>query len=768
MTKQDKTVSPETGKDPVCGMSVDAKSTHRYQHKGQTFCFCSAGCQSKFATSPDHYLAEGDKQEATELGVWHTCPMHPEVRQSGPGTCPKCGMALEPEAPSLGDSEHPELVDFRRRFLFSLPFTTMVFALAMLGHGHSWLPGIWQNWLELMLATPVVLWAGRPFFVRGIQSVINRSLNMWTLIGLGTSLAYLYSLVATVAPRVFPEAFAIDGRVSVYFEASAMIISLTLLGQLMELRARAQTSGAIKALLGLAPTTARRINDDGSEEDIAIENIQVGSRLRVTPGEKIPIDGIVEEGRSSVDESMLTGEPIPVTRTRGDRVIGATLNTNGTLVIRSEKVTSDTTLAQIVSLVIQAQRSRAPMQRLADVVSGYFVLVVLTVAIITFLSWGFVGPDPSWVYGLINAVAVLIVACPCALGLATPMSIMVATGKAANSGVLFHDAAAIEALRLIDTIVIDKTGTLTEGKPTFKKAVSLGELSADEVLRLAASLNQGSEHPLARAIVMAARERDMNLATVSDFDSESGIGVTGQLNGQLNGQQLSLGNTKFMRQHHVDVNSAQSSADQMRNQGASVMYLALSGKLVGLLAVSDPIKSSTHAAIRALHERGLKIIMATGDGEITAQAVASELGIDEVHSEVTPRDKLNLMSRLQAEGRKVAMAGDGINDAPALAQADVGIAMGTGTDVAMNSAQVTLIKGDLRGILEARRISELTVSNMRQNLLFALIYNSAGVPVAAGILYPLFGLLLSPMIAALAMSLSSVSVISNALRLRGQ
>ena len=548
------------------------------------------------------------------------------------------------------------------------------------------------------------------------------------------------------------------------FEASSVIITLTLLGQLMELKARAQTSAAIKALLNLAPKIARRVNSDGSEEDVAIEDIQVGDRLRVTPGEKVPVDGVVEEGSSSVDESMLTGEPVPVRKLAGDQVIGATLNTSGSLTIRSEKVGDDTTLSQIVNLVAQAQRSRAPMQRLADYVAGYFVVTVVAIAVTTFIVWGLIGPEPSWVYGLINAVAVLIIACPCALGLATPMSIMVATGKGAGAGVLFHDAASIEALRQIEVIVVDKTGTLTEGRPVYKESKSVSDYSEEQILQIAASLDQGSEHPLAKAIVSAARDSDLSLQPVVNFDSESGIGVTGDIGDDA----VILGNTKFLEQQGVEVSGAESIANDMREQGASVMYLAVNGVLAGLLSVTDPIKESTQGAIDDLHKRGLRIVMATGDGKVTASAVARQLGIDEVHSEVTPQEKLDLISKLQEEGHKVAMAGDGINDAPALAKADVGIAMGTGTDVAMSSAQVTLVKGNLRGISEARRISELTVANMRQNLLFALFYNSAGVPIAAGVLFPFFGILLSPMIAALAMSLSSVSVVGNALRLRGQ
>ena len=671
-------------------------------------------------------------------------------------------MTLEPVLPSLDDDENPELRDFQRRFWWTLPLTAIVFVLAMLGHRLQWMDMVVQSWLELVLATPIVLWAGWPFFVRGWQSMVNRSPNMWTLIGLGTGAAYLYSVVATIAPQVFPASFVSMGRVAVYFEAAAVIISLTLLGQVLELKARSQTSAAIKSLLGLAPKTARRIRADGTEEDVPLSHVHVDDVLRVRPGEKVPVDGMVTEGSSAVDESMLTGEPMPVSKRVGDKVIGATLNTSGALVMRSEKVGSATVLAQIVQMVAQAQRSRAPMQRMADLVAGYFVVSVVVIALLTFFVWGFFGPEPSWVFGLINAVSVLIIACPCALGLATPMSIMVATGLGATRGVLFRDAAAIENFRKIDTLIIDKTGTLTEGRPAFDRAVPAPGFSADEVLRLAASLDQGSEHPLAETIVRAARERGLVLDKPENFESGSGIGVRGQ----VGGRQLALGNTTLMQQIGVSVDGLLPQAETLRNEGASVMHLAVNGQLAGLLAVSDPIKPSTPEALATLKAAGLRIVMATGDGLTTAQAVAGRLGIDEVHGEVKPADKLILVEKLQQEGRIVAMAGDGINDAPALAKANVGIAMGTGTDVAMNSAQVTLVKGDLRGIAIARALSEATVSNMKQNLLFALLYNALGIPIAAGVLYPLTGWLLSPMIAALAMSFSSVSVIGNALRLR--
>ena len=698
---------------------------------------------------------------AVPAGTIYTCPMHPEVQQDHPGNCPKCGMTLEPIIPLDAEDNH-ELLDFQRRFWWTLPLTVIVTVLAMFGHRLGWFDMAAQSWIELVLSLPVVLWTGWPFFVRGWRSVVQRSPNMWTLIGLGTGAAFVYSVVATLAPQVFPASFVAMGRVAVYFEAAVVIISLTMLGQILELKARSQTSAALKSLLGLAPKTARRINADGSEEDVPLAHVHVGDLLRVRPGEKVPVDGVVTEGRSAVDESMLTGEPVPVTKRVGDALIGATLNTSGALVMRSEKVGAATMLAQIVQMVASAQRSRAPMQRMADVVAGKFVLVVVAIAVATFFVWGLFGPEPSWVFGLINAVAVLIIACPCALGLATPMSVMVATGRAATQGVLFRDAAAIEKMREVDTLIVDKTGTLTEGRPAFETAIATPEFTPGEVLRLAASLDQGSEHPLADAIVSAAREQGLLLAKPFDFESGSGIGVRGT----VEGRRLALGNTALMEQVGIDVAALKLDAERLRSEGASVMHLAVDGRLAGLLAVTDPIKSSTPEAIRTLHASGLRIVMATGDGLTTARAVGSKLGIDEVHGEVKPADKLALVEKLQQEGHVVAMAGDGINDAPALARADVGVAMGTGTDVAMNSGQVTLVKGDLRGIAAARQISTDTVRNMRQNLLFAFVYNGIGVPIAAGLLYPFTGWLLSPMIAALAMSLSSASVIFNALRLR--
>ncbi|WP_170847812.1 copper-transporting P-type ATPase [Pseudomonas linyingensis] len=688
--------------------------------------------------------------------------MHPEVRQIGPGTCPKCGMALEPVLPELEEEENPELKDFTRRFWWTLPLTVIVTALAMVGHQLQLFHGTTQNWVELALSSPVVLWAGWPFYVRCARSIVTRNPNMWTLIGLGTAAAYLYSVAATLVPGVFPTTFVQDGRIGVYFEAAAVIISLTLLGQTLELKARSQTSAAIKALLGLAPKTARRINADGSEEDIPLGHVHSGDHLRVRPGEKVPVDGRVLEGESAVDESMLTGEPLPVSKRAGDALIGATLNRHGSLVMEAQKVGSATVLAQIVQMVTQAQRSKAPLQRLADVVAGWFVLVVIAIAMLTFIGWGLWGPQPSWVFGLINAVAVLIIACPCALGLATPMSVMVATGKAAGNGVLFRDAAAIEHLRRIDTLIVDKTGTLTEGHPAFHSVEAAADFEADEVLRLAASLDQGSEHPLAQAIVEEARERELQLSKAQNFESASGIGVRGQ----VDGRPLLLGNTTLLEEAGVDVEPLREQAEALRGEGASIMYLAVDQRLAGLLAVADPIKATSRQAVERLQADGVTVIMATGDGLTTARAVARQLGIEEVHGEVKPQDKERLAARLQQEGRRVAMAGDGINDAPALARADVGIAMGTGTDVAMNSAQVTLVKGDLLGILRARSLSVATVRNMHQNLTFAFLYNAMGIPLAAGLLYPLTGHLLSPMIAALAMSLSSVSVVGNALRLR--
>jgi Cu+-exporting ATPase len=724
---------------------------HEHEHHHASH---NAAAAAHAGDAPPPALAAGE--------TIYTCPMHPQIRQPGPGNCPICGMALEPVMPTLEEGPDPELVSFRRRFWWTLPLSILVMVLAMAGH---YLPGLTataRTWLELVLTLPIVFWAGWPFFARWAQSIRHRSPNMWTLIGTGVGAAFLYSLAATLVPDLFPQGFEAHGRVGVYYEAAAVIVSLTLLGQILEMKARSQTSAAIKSLLGLAPKTARRIRDDGGEEDVPLTHVHIGDRLRVRPGEKVPVDGVVVEGRSNLDESMITGEPVPVEKQAGDKVIGATINGNGSLVMHAEKIGAQTVLSQIVQMVAQAQRSRAPMQRMADAVSYWFVLAVLTVAVLTLIVWGFAGPEPRWTYALLNAVAVLIIACPCALGLATPMSIMVATGKGATSGILFRDAEAIESLRTIDTLIVDKTGTLTVGKPAFHSVVAAPGMGENDVLRYAASLDQGSEHPLADAIVAEARRRGLELGKPEDFESGSGIGVRGQ----VDGRRVAVGNTVLMQQLGIDAAPLREAAETRRAEGASVMFVAVEGKLAGLVAAADPIKDTTFDAIRQLHDAKIRIVMATGDGLTTANAVAARLGIDEIHGEVRPQDKVELVAALQAQGRRVAMAGDGINDAPALARANVGIAMGTGTDVAMNSGHVTLVKGDLRGIARARQLSQATVTNMKQNLIFALIYNALGVPVAAGVLYPTFGILLSPMFAAVAMSLSSVSVVTNALRLR--
>lgn len=759
------TSADDSIKDPVCGMAVKNQLNYSFSFKDVMYYFCCNGCKDKFSRSPEEYLAESLKDSPVSVpkaGTIYTCPMHPQIRQDHPGNCPICGMTLEPLLPELEEEGNSELVDFQRRFWWTLPLTIIVTPLAMFGHKLNLFEFHIQTWVEMVLSIPIVLWAGWPFFYRGWQSVVNRSPNMWRLIGLGAGAAFLYSVIATVAPQLFPASFMSMGRIGVYFEAAAVIISLTLLGQVLELKARSQTSAAIKSLLGLAPKTARRLKSDGTDEDIPLANVHVGDLLRVRPGEKVPVDGIVTEGSSALDESMLTGEPLPVSKRTGDKVIGATMNTNGALVIKAERVGSATMLAQIVQMVAQAQRSIAPMQRMADIVAGYFVVTLVAIAVLTFFVWGFFGPEPSWVFGLINAVSVLIIACPCALGLATPMSIMVATGKGTTKGILFRDAAAIENLRKINTLIIDKTGTLTEGKPIFDKVIAAPGFTDDDILRLAASLDQGSEHPLANAIVRAARDRNLSLVKPENFESSSGIGVQGS----VDSRHLVLGNTTLMDKLGVSVDTLKAQAEELRSEGASVMHLAIDGKLAGLLAVSDPIKATTAEALQTLRDAGLRIVMATGDGLTTAKSVGKRLGIDEVYGEVKPANKLDLVSRLQNEGRIVAMAGDGINDAPALAKANVGIAMGTGTDVAMNSAQVTLVKGDLRGIAIARTLSDNTVGNMKQNLVFAFLYNALGIPIAAGLLYTLTGWLLSPLIAALAMSPSSASVITNALRLR--
>ncbi|CAM5199456.1 Cu+-exporting ATPase OS=Castellaniella defragrans OX=75697 GN=HNR28_003611 PE=3 SV=1 [Castellaniella defragrans] len=710
---------------------------------------------------PAEEVSKGGDQTHDKDTIY-TCPMHPQIRQDHPGNCPICGMSLEAEIPTLEEDENPELKDFRRRFWWSLPLTVIVVGLAMSTHFVHWLEGGAQSWIELILTTPVVFWAGKPFFVRGAQSVRNMSPNMWTLISLGTGAAYVYSAVATVTPRVFPAEFFDMGRISVYFEAAAAIISLTLFGQMLELKARSQTSQAIKSLMGLAPKTARRINADGSEEDIPLAHVHVGDKLRVRPGEKVPVDGLVLEGGSAIDESMLTGEPLPVTKHARDKLIGATQNTTGALVMRADKIGAETMLSQIVAMVAQAQRSRAPMQRMADSIAGYFVVAVVAAAVVTFFAWGFLGGEQGWVYGLINAVAVLIIACPCALGLATPMTIMVATGRAATQGILFKDAAAIENFHKINTLIVDKTGTLTEGRPRFDQIMEASGFTEQDVLSYAASLDRGSEHPLAQAIVQKARDQGLSLSPVEHFDSITGMGVQGQ----VAGKQLFLGNALLMSRENVDTSELTSQAESLRAEGASVMYLAIDDTLAGILSITDPVKESTAQALETLRHLGIQTIMATGDAITTARAVGKKLGIDTVHGEVTPADKYALVEQYQREGKIVAMAGDGINDAPALAKADIGVAMGTGTDVAMNSASVTLVKGDLRSIGQARLLSDLTIRNMKQNLGFAFLYNACGIPIAAGVLYPWTGWLLSPLIAALAMSLSSVSVISNALRLR--
>ena len=697
-------------------------------------------------------------------GTRYTCPMHPEIVRDAPGNCPICGMALEPMLPSTDDDEIPELRDFTRRFWWTLPLTLVTLGLAMLGHRTSFVTPEQRSWLELVLSAPVMLWAAWPFYQRWAQSIANRSPNMWTLIGTGVGAAFLYSVAATIVPGSFPDSFREHGRVGVYFEAAAVIVSLTLLGQILELRARSSTSAAIKALLRLAPPTARRLRPDGSDEEIPLDQVRAGDSLRVRPGDKVPVDGVVLEGHSSLDESLLTGESLPVSKDPGSRVIGGTQNTNGSLVMRAERVGSETMLAQIVDLVSQAQRSRAPMQRMADRVSFGFVLAVLGIAVMTLLVWGFFGPEPSWTYAVLNSVSVLIIACPCALGLATPMSVMVAMGRAALSGILFRDAAAIEKLREVDTLIVDKTGTLTEGRPAFRVAIPAEGFDEELLLQLAASLDAGSEHPLAQAIVAEARKRGLPLSKAESFESGTGLGVSGR----VDRRELALGSAALMRELGVGMEGLASEARAIRAEGASVMFLAANGELAGLIAVADPVKVTTLEALDALRKSGIRIVMATGDAAATAESVARSTGIAEVHGEMRPSDKAKLIATLHAEGHVVAMAGDGINDAPALAAADVGIAMGTGTDVAISSAQVTLVKGDLRGIARARSISAAAVRNMRENLGFALVYNALGVPIAAGVLWPWTGLLLSPMLAALAMSLSSVSVVGNALRLRSR
>ena len=755
-------------KDPVCGMTVDpATAEHKAACAGQTYFFCSAGCREKFVADPLRYVGAkpAPPPQPASAGAIYTCPMHPEIRQAGLGACPICGMALEPEVATAAEGPNPELVDMTRRFWVGLALAAPVFALEMAGHlanVNMLLPEGVSNWVQLVLATPVVLWAGWPFFERGWASLRTRNLNMFTLIAMGVGVAWAYSAVATVAPGLFPPAFrGADGAVAIYFEAAAVITVLVLLGQVLELRAREQTGAAIRALLDLAPKTARRIRADGADEDVALDGVHVGDRLRVRPGEKVPVDGELREGRSAIDESMVTGESMPVSKTVGDHLIGGTINQSGAFVMSADKVGRDTVLAQIVQMVAQAQRSRAPIQRLADQVSGWFVPLVIAAAIAAFVVWAIWGPEPRYDYALVAAVSVLIIACPCALGLATPMSIMVGVGRGAQSGVLIKNAEALERFEKIDTLVVDKTGTLTEGKP---KVVALRPIrvSEDELLRLAASLEQGSEHPLAAAIVRSAADRNIALAKVEGFDSASGKGVTGT----IDGRKVVLGNRAMMQATGIDVATLERPADELRNDGATAIFAALDGRACGVIAIADPIKPTTPDAVRALKQAGVRVVMLTGDNRATAEAVARKLGIAEIEAEILPQDKGKVVERLRKQGRIVAMAGDGVNDAPALAAADVGVAMGTGADVAIESAGVTLLRGDLQGLVVARRLSHATMSNIRQNLFFAFIYNAAGVPIAAGVLYPAFGLLLSPVIAAAAMSLSSLSVVSNALRLR--
>ena len=760
--------SAHLAKDPVCGMDVDPHTAkHRADHAGRTYYFCSARCRERFVADPAKFLAaEATKPEPVPEGTIYTCPMHPEIRQVGPGSCPICGMALEPVTVTAETGPNPELVDMTRRFWIGVVLAVPVVALEMGGHLtnlHMLLGQQLSNWLQLALATPVVLWAGWPFFVRGWNSVVTRNLNMFTLIALGTGVAWLYSVVATVAPGIFPAAFrGMDGSVAVYFEAAAVITVLVLLGQVLELRAREQTSGAIRALLDLAPKTARRIKTDGSEEEVTLDLIGIGDRLRVRPGEKVPVDGSVIEGRSAIDESMVTGESMPLTKEVGDRVIGGTINRSGGLVIEAEKIGRDTMLARIVQMVADAQRSRAPIQRLADRVASWFVPLVVLVAVLAFVAWSIWGPDPRLAFGLVAAVTVLIIACPCALGLATPMSIMVGVGRGAGAGVLIKNAEALERMEKVDTLVVDKTGTLTQGKPSVTAVRTASNVTEDELLRLAASLERGSEHPLAVAIVDEAEKRGLALAKAADFDSPTGKGVVGT----VEGRSIVIGNAKFLAESGVETAALAAEAESLRSDGATAIFVAVDGEAAGIIAIADPIKPTTPAAIEALHREGIRIVMLTGDNRTTAEAVARRLGIDEVEADVLPDRKSEVVQRLRKEGRVVAMAGDGVNDAPALATADVGIAMGTGTDVAIESAGVTLLGGDLTGIVRARRLSHATMRNIRQNLFFAFIYNAAGVPVAAGVLYPTFGILLSPIIAAAAMALSSVSVIGNALRLR--
>ncbi|HTU53447.1 MAG TPA: heavy metal translocating P-type ATPase [Acetobacteraceae bacterium] len=756
--------------DPVCGMSVDpARSPHRFEHGGEVFHFCSARCREKFASDPDAFLKAGAK--AATAGTIYTCPMHPEVRQDHPGACPICGMALEPLQPTAEEGESPELGDMRRRLWAAIALAVPVVVLAMgtyvPGFGPALaraVPRAASDWIQLVLATPIVVWAGSIFFVRGWRSILNRNLNMFTLIALGTGTAYLYSVIATLAPGIFPAGFrGADGTVDTYFEAAAVITVLVLVGQVLELRARERTGGAIRALLHLAPKTTWRLRDDGTDEEIALERVQVGERLRVRPGDAVPVDGVVLEGKSAVDESMVSGEAMPVMKEQGDALIGGTMNGTGALVMRAEKVGAETVLARIVAMVSEAQRSRAPIQRLADLVAGWFVPAVIAVAVLSFGLWAIWGPAPALAYGLLAAVSVLIIACPCALGLATPMSIQVGIGKGAAVGVLIKSAEALERMERVDTLVADKTGTLTEGKPRVTRIVLAPGFAEAELLRLAASLERSSEHPLAAAIVRAAGERGIVVAEAQDFASITGKGVRGRIGGSA----VALGNAALMEEAGAAIGALGAAADELRMEGATALFVSVDGKAAGAVAIADPIKESARSALALLGAEGVRVVMLTGDNRRTAEAVARRLGIETVEADVLPAQKHEVVRRLRAAGRVVAMAGDGVNDAPALAEADIGIAMGTGTDVAIESAGVTLVKGDLAGVVRARRLSRATMRNIRQNLFFAFVYNAVGVPVAAGVLYPFFGILLSPVIAALAMSLSSVSVVTNALRLRG-
>jgi len=753
--------------DPVCGMTADPNvGKPRAEYDGKTFHFCCNGCRDKFLADPQKYLGKREPEPAAKGAAVYTCPMHPEIRQTGPGACPICGMALEPELAIIDSGPNPELVDMTRRFWIGLALALPVMVLEMGGHfagPHGWIAPALSNYIQLVFATPVVLWAGWPFFVRGAQSLATRNLNMFTLIAMGTGVAYVYSVAATVTPGIFPQAFrAHGGAPAVYFEAASMITVLVLLGQVLELRAREATSGAIKALLKLAPKTARRVKDDGGDEEISLDAVQVGDKLRVRPGDKVPVDGTVLEGRSALDESMVTGESMPVTKEKDSRLIGGTINASGSFIMRADRIGRDTLLSQIVQMVAAAQRSRAPIQRLADRVAAWFVPAVIAVALAAFASWAMFGPEPRFAFGLVAAVSVLIIACPCALGLATPMSIMVGVGRGAQEGVLIKNAEALERMEKVDTLVVDKTGTLTEGKPKVVAIVALPGFEETQALHFAASVEQGSEHPLAAAIVRAAAERKIETTPVRGFDAPAGKGAIGM----VEGERVALGSAGFLAELDIDSTPLAGEAERLRQDGATAIFLAVNGKPAGVIAIADPVKATTPGALHSLASDGIRVVMLTGDNRTTARAVAKRLGIAEVEADVLPRQKSEVIERLTREGRVVAMAGDGVNDAPALTAAQVGIAMGTGADAAIESAGITLLKGDLAGIAKARALSKAVMSNIRQNLFFAFIYNAAGVPIAAGILYPTFGLLLSPIIAAAAMALSSASVVGNALRLR--